>query len=246
MSLKSSFAIVVPCYNEEKAMPVFLAEVTNFFSLFSKELPDFTLKFIFVDNNSTDTSFRRLSDFAEKFSPFGSIQVVSCKTQGYGAALKTGFSATESAWYGFADLDNTYPLKDFPNMLKLALEKNLDIVFANRLQLKTDMPLIRKAGNLFYSYLSQILFQNSVQDMCTGMRVFKMSRRQKIVSLPSNDLKFSIEFTATTLKEEWPKAEIAIVYRERLGESKLSVVKDGILFLLTLLKVKFSHAHKES
>ena len=240
MSLKSSFAIVVPCYNEEKAMPVFLDEVTRFFQLFSKDLPGFTLNFIFVDNNSTDGSLQMLSEFAEKFSPSGSIQVIQCLTQGYGAALKAGFNAAQSDWYGFADLDNTYPLKDFPPMIKLALNDNLDIVFANRLQLKTDMPVVRKIGNLFYSVVSQMLFQNSVKDMCTGMRVFKSSRRPKIVSLPSNDLKFSIEFTATTLKEEWPKAEIPIVYRERLGESKLSVVKDGILFLVTLLKVKFS------
>lgn len=240
MSSKSSFAVIIPCYNEEKAIPTFLNEATDFFKSFESELKSCSLKFVFVDNNSTDDSFKLLEQFAAENKSSVSVSVIRCDVQGYGAALKKGFCSTEAHWFGFADLDNTYPLKNFIQMIQLAEQKKLDIVFANRLQLRSDMPFVRKVGNLFYSLISDLIFKDSVKDMCTGMRVFTTARKEQIVSLKSDDLKFSIEFTATSLKSLWPKAEIPILYRERIGPSKLSVVKDGILFLFILLKVKLS------
>jgi len=241
MSRKSSLAIVVPCYNEETAIPVFKTEVSEFFDLIERHFAsEIDLKFIFVDNNSTDKSRLLLAEFAAEFKKQNAIQVVSCQAQGYGAALKAGFLNAQTDLYGFADLDNTYPLKSFVPMITVLKEKSLDIVFANRLDLNEGMPLVRKLGNRFYSVLSKIIFKNSVTDMCTGMRLFTRAHRDKITSLTDNDLKFSIAFTATVLKENWKRTEISIAYRERLGQSKLSVVKDGVLFLYTLLKVRFS------
>lgn len=236
MRQKSSFALIIPCYNEEQAIPSFRTEVLTFTSLFSKKLPFLKLQFVFVDNNSKDGSKALLQDLVHTLED-GCACVVSCETQGYGAALKLGFAAVEAEWYGFADLDNTYPLHSFIEMLSLATSENLQMVFTNRLQENSQMPGIRNAGNLLYSYLGKILFTNSVPDMCSGMRVFNFSCLDTVLKLSSNGLNFSIELTAFALKLGWRKRVVNINYRTRIGESKLSVFKDGFAFLFTLLKV---------
>lgn len=240
MSSKSSFAIIIPCYNEQTAIATFTAEVVAFQKAFSQTFADAKLTFVFVDNNSTDQSWNLLNDFASKVGT-SLIQVIRCETQGYGAALKAGFNHAESTWYGFADLDNTYPLQSFiPMLQQLEAQPETEIIFANRLHAKNGMPWIRRLGNLFYAQISKVIFLDSVGDMCTGMRIFTNKRKNQIVQIRSNDLKFSIQFTAMVLKEKWNKKEFAITYRERIGPSKLSVIKDGVLFLYILLSVKFS------
>lgn len=241
MSSKSSFAVIIPCYNEQSAIAAFTSEVMAFHRSFSETFSDVDLKFVFVDNNSTDLSWNLLNEFALKVGS-DLVQVIRCEVQGYGAALKAGFNHVHTTWYGFADLDNTYPLQSFiPMLQQLQAQPETEIIFANRLHAKNGMPWVRRLGNLFYAQVSKIIFLNSVQDMCTGMRIFTEKRKRQIVEIPSNDLKFSIQFTATVLKEKWIKKEFAITYRERIGPSKLSVINDGFLFLYILLSVKFSN-----
>lgn len=243
MIIKSTFAIIIPCFNEEKAIPLFLKEVESCLNDERWGQLIETIQFVFVDNASTDDSFHLLQNFALKMNAHESkkiqVQVIKCLARGYGAALKAGFKSIEADWYGFADLDNTYPLNMFYQMLETAQAHQLQIVFGNRLRLKTGMPFVRRIGNLFYSYLANFLFDQSVHDMCTGMRIFNKRCLPFILNLKSDGLHFSIEFTALALKLKWLKQEINIEYRERIGTSKLSVIKDGFQFLFILLKVKF-------
>src|SRR6476620_5991523 len=53
---KSSFALIVPCYNEQEAIPDFLQELEIFNKSFSSALPDIDLTVVVVDNNSSDSS----------------------------------------------------------------------------------------------------------------------------------------------------------------------------------------------
>ncbi|OFZ29651.1 MAG: hypothetical protein A2622_10525 [Bdellovibrionales bacterium RIFCSPHIGHO2_01_FULL_40_29] len=235
MAEKSSFALIIPCYNEEKAIPPFQRELLQFRDQFQAQFPEIELGVIFVNNNSTDQSASLLHKMVKESV---GIQVINCPKQGYGAALKAGFSSVNATWYSFADLDNTYPLQDIITMFTLLRDQNLDIVYANRLRLQTGMPFLRRLGNLFYSGLSQLFFQNSIHDMCSGLRVFTAQRLPQILKLKSEGLNFSIEFTAVCLKQKWPRSEFNIQYRERIGPSKLSVIQDGFAFLFVLIRVR--------
>lgn len=246
MMKKSSFALVVPCYNEEKVIPIFKKEISNFIAEFESRFNEIKLSLILVDNNSLDNSKKLLKELLNSICSNSqiSVQIVSCQKRGYGAALKAGFRSVVADWYGFVDLDNTYPLVSFFEMLSLAQAKNLKIVYANRLFYKTEMPFLRHIGNLIYSYLARALFNNSIQDMCSGMRVFNKSCLPYILAISVDSLRFSIELTAISLKLKWTKAEIPIRYRSRVGNSKLSIIKDGLLFLLSLLKIRLIYNKK--
>lgn len=235
MFKKSSFVLVVPCYNEESVISAFLEEL-NFFKIhFRQTMQDFDLSVVFVDNNSSDSSFNLLSKYAKNQTD---TVVISELRKGYGAALKTGFLQKSADFYGFADLDQTYPLCDFTVLLERLKKKNLDMIVGGRLHSASLIPWTRKAGNLLYSVMSRILFKTELKDTCSGMRVFHDAVKSEILALKQDDLSFSIELTAYAIKKKWRLAEVPILYRERLGVSKLSILSDGWKFLTVLLKVR--------
>lgn len=235
MQKKSKLAVVVPCYNEENCIPVFFEELASFESYFATNCPDTQLTFYFVDNNSTDSSLSRLQQFKS-----GERHVLSCVDQGYGAALKYGFSRTESAdWIAFLDLDNTYPQNCLVEMLQKLRQENLDMVYGARIHHKSKISAVRGLGNKFYVLLSFMLLGSKLSDVCSGMRIFKSSRLPEILSLKTSGLSFSIDFSAHALTSGWRLGELPIDYRHRIGESKLSVLYDGFSFLFALLSKYF-------
>lgn len=235
MSKKSSFALIIPCYNEEKAIPAFKSELIDFISQFKSRFSETELDVILVDNGSTDNSLPLLHDMCTELA----VRTLICSTKGYGAALRAGFASQKSDWYAFADLDNTYPLLSFLDMYQKVQAESLKIIYANRLRYQTDMPWSRHLGNRFYALVTRLLFNDGMDDMCSGMRIFASECLETVLSIKANGLRFSIELTAISLKLNWPRAEIPIHYRERLGDSKLSIIKDGILFLFSLLKIRW-------
>lgn len=234
MSQKSSFSLVIPCYNEEKAIPSFLTELGVFIVSFGQNFPETKLNVKIVDNNSSDSSIELLK---RQMLP-EAIEVVSCSVQGYGAALKFGFSQSTSDYYGFADLDNTYPIEDLIPMLELLRLHQADMALGCRIHAKSDMDPIRRIGNLFYLGFTNLLFNSKISDSCSGMRIFRQSVKNDILELVQNDLSFSIELTAFALLKKWKLIEHPIHYRGRLGDSKLSIFFDGFKFLFVLFKVR--------
>lgn len=239
MSEKSSLAIIIPCYNEYDAVLQFSDEIEHFSVQFKKKFPMIELKIVVVNNNSSDGCIELLK---ETLKSSNSIHIIDCSEQGYGAALKHGFKTVNSDYYAFADLDNTYPFIKLIDMFEVITNKseNWHMISGGRLHSGSQIPFIRNLGNHMYSSLTRILFSSPIVDTCSGMRIFSLQVRDSIVKLKRNDLSFSIELTAYALKNNWNLKEIPILYRERLGKSKLSVINDGFIFLFTLLKVKLS------
>ena len=124
-------------------MAAFLEELRQFIAIFTQNLVDVDLSIKIVDNNSTDRSL----DFLKKQNLPKCIEILTCSQQGYGAALKYGFLNSNSDYYAFADLDNTYPLADLIAMLKIMQHKNADMVLGARIHAQADMESLRRFGN---------------------------------------------------------------------------------------------------
>ncbi len=235
MSQKSSFTVVIPCYNEAESVRNFLIELSDFEKAFTKSYPNTSLSIKIVDNNSTDNSLYLL----QQGTLGTATQILKCRSQGYGAALKFGFESSDSDYYAFADLDNTYPLKDLIVMFKLIQVKDAEMVLGARVHDQSEIEPIRRLGNLIYRRLTNLLFSSEISDSCSGMRIFSNRVKSQILALNRSDLSFSIEMTAKALKHGWAILEYPIGYRDRLGKSKLSVPIDGFKFFFVLMRVRF-------
>jgi hypothetical protein len=102
------------------------------------------------------------------------------------------------------------------------------------------MPLIRRIGNFFFATLLTILGRQKVTDSASGMRVFKREILEHIYPLPDG-LNLTPVMSTRALHEGVKIEEVPIPYSERVGRSKLSAIRDGRIFLQSMVWTAMSY-----
>ena len=227
----TTLTIVIPAYNEENG----IAEITNRVLAVKEDLKKVgvdDLELLVVNDGSRDRT-REIAEGISSKDPC--VRVISHpKNRGYGAALKTGFALARGELVGFLDADGTYPPEYFPQLCTAAMNGG-DVVIGSRMMgADSKMPLTRRIGNLFFAGLLSVLGSERVTDSASGMRVFKKSVLEKIFPLPDG-LNLTPVMSTRALHENLKVVEIAIPYSERVGRSKLSVIRDGRIFLESMV-----------
>jgi CheY-like chemotaxis protein len=225
---------VIPAYNEEGAIARIIERTLSIRPrLEDVGLDD--LELIVVDDGSRD----RTAAIAEGFPQVRLLRHSS--NQGYGAALKTGFSHACGDLLGFLDADGTYPPERFPELCRVALRDEADLVIGSRMSgSESEMPLVRRIGNLLFANLVSLLGNHRVSDSASGMRVIRRETLSRLYPLPDG-LNFTPVMSTRALHEEICWREVPIPYKERVGRSKLNVVRDGSRFLCTIVWTALSY-----
>jgi len=212
----SDLTIIIPAYNEERVIIEAIKQVRS---------KNKKAKIIIINDGSTDKTLSKLATL-EKDTLLSVI--THQKNRGHGAAVKTGFKATDTPFVGFIDADLTYDPGDFPKLLAFMKENSLDCIWANRLKGKVNkMSLLRKIGNrmLLLSFL--IFAQARVGDATSGHRIFRTSILDSLdyESLPDS-MDFITGLTKRIITRSLKYATLPTNYKERGGFSKLHVVRD--------------------
>jgi len=215
-------AVLVPCYNEERAIAKVVAD-------FRAALPDAAV--YVYDNNSTDRTVEAAR---------GAGAVVRRETyQGKGHVVRRMFNDVEADVYVLVDGDATYDAPSAPAMIAKLLEERLDMVVAARVDRETAAYRRgHRAGNRLLTGFVAHMFGRSFTDILSGYRVFS---RRFVKSFPilSGGFEIETELTIHALELELPVREVATPYYSRpIGSvSKLSTYSDGFRILWTVLKL---------
>jgi glycosyltransferase involved in cell wall biosynthesis len=223
----TTFSVVIPAYNEEAGIAQIVQRVLAVKNdLINEGITQ--LELLVVDDGSRDRT-------AEVTSGIEGVKLIRHpQNRGYGAALKTGFSCARGELIGFLDADGTYPPEYFPQLCKEALNGS-DLVIGSRMAGEDSrMPITRRIGNLFFASLLTLVGRQRVSDSASGMRVFKREVLERIYPLPDG-LNLTPVMSTRAIHEGIRMSEVPIPYSERLGRSKLSVVRDGSVFLQSIL-----------
>lgn len=218
-----SVTIVIPAYNEEKAIGRVLSDVGRLG--IRKEV-------IVVDDGSSD----RTSCIAERSK---GVKVIShSRNMGKAHALRTGIMAASNDMIVTMDADCTYPAEAIPRLID-ELDKGNDLVVGSRFSGKDrDMPRLNSFGNKVFSLLITMLTWRMVSDSSSGMRAFRKGLWGSL-GMKARNLEGEVEMTTRCLRKGLKVSEIPIPYMERVGRSKLSPAKDGIRFLLAIMMARF-------
>jgi len=226
-------SVVIPAYNEENGIAEIASRVLSVGPAL-KEVGVDRLELLVVDDGSKD----RTAEVAQEIP--GVILIRHPKNRGYGAALKTGFSKASGELIGFLDADGTYPPEYFPQLCRAALD-GADLVIGSRMAgAESKMPMTRRVGNFFFANLLSVLSHQKVTDSASGMRLFKREILRQIYPLPDG-LNLTPVMSTRALHEGVNIREVPIPYSERVGRSKLSVIRDGSVFMQSMLWTVLSY-----
>lgn len=222
-----TLSVVIPAYNEENG----IAEIANRVLAVRGALAEGGVELselLVVDDGSSDRT-------AEIAAAIDGVRLIRHpRNRGYGAALKTGFREARTEFVGFLDADGTYPPEFFPQLCQPALQ-GAELVIGSRMAgAESQMPFTRRLGNLFFANLLSIIARQPVSDSASGMRIFRRDVLQRIYPLPDG-LNLTPVMSTRALHEGIRLVEVPIPYSERLGRSKLSVVRDGSVFLHSIV-----------
>ncbi len=223
----TTLSVVIPALDEEDGIASIIQRVLAAIPELVKVGINET-ELIVVDDGSHDAT-------AEIVSQFPDVRLIKHPhNRGYGAALKTGFCAASGELVGFLDADGTYPPEWFPVLCAEALQGADMVVGSRRSGSRSEMPAVRRFGNLIWSSLVTLLGNRRVLDPASGMRVFRKAIFEDLCPLPDG-LNFTPVMSTRAMYEGLRTVEVPIPYHERSGRSKLRVVRDGTRFLETIL-----------
>jgi len=223
----TELSVVIPAYNEEHGIDSIARRVLATRDRLAEVGVD-GLEVLIVDDGSSDRT-------AEVAGAIDGVTVIRHpRNRGYGAALKTGFSKARGDLIGFLDADGTYPPEYFPELCRLAMNGSELVIGSRMAGAASEMPLTRRVGNLFFATLLSVVGAQRISDSASGMRVFKRSILEKLYPLPDG-LNLTPVMSTRAVHENIRMAETPIPYSERVGRSKLSVFRDGSMFLRSIL-----------
>jgi len=224
----SSLSVVIPAWNEEDGIAAIAQRVWAVGPAL-REVGIEELELIVVDDGSRD----RTAEVAGSF-PFVRL-LRHPVNKGYGAAIKTGFGKAKGDLVAFLDADGTYPPESLPALCREARENGADIVVGSRRSgAASQMPMVRRVGNFVWSSLVSVIGNQRVADPASGLRVLQRSALEHLDPLPDG-LHFTPVMSTRAVHEGLRVVEVPVAYSERVGRSKLSVVRDGTRFLTTIL-----------
>ncbi|MBN2357820.1 MAG: glycosyltransferase family 2 protein [Deltaproteobacteria bacterium] len=222
--------VVIPAYNEERAIGPVLERLRQAAqTVVARHAEVAEVEIIVVDDASRDRT-------AEVAAAVAGVKVVRLPAnRGYGGALLAGFAAARGEWLAFLDADGTYPPEFIADLVAAMLDTDADIVLGSRFAgAASQMPLVRRVGNVFFARLLSWLTGRSITDTASGMRIFKRSVLEQLRPLPAG-LHFTPAMSTAALHQRLDIREIPMPYDQRVGASKLNPVVDGLRFLAIIL-----------
>ncbi len=166
--------LVVPCYNEEKSLPLFYEA---FLRLQQSMQEQVTFELICVNDGSKDNTLQTLQELVKKDS---TVQYISfSRNFGKEAAILAGLEHAQGHYAAIVDADLQDPLEMVEEMYAIIKKEHCDCVAARRFTRDGEPPLRSFFANQFYKVINTFSKTNIVN----GARDFRLMTRQMVNSI---------------------------------------------------------------
>lgn len=222
--MKDKIAVLVPCYNESKTIEKVVTD-------FKRVLPE-AVVYVY-DNNSTDGT-------GEIAARAGAV-VRRERMQGKGNVIRRMFREIDADCYLMADGDDTYPAEAAPELVRLVLEEQADMVVGDRLSstyFTENKRPFHNFGNSIVRASINSLFKSEIKDIMTGYRAFSYAF-VKTYPVLSKGFEIETDMSIHAINRNMLVRNVVIDYRDRPegSVSKLNTYQDGAKVLMTIIRL---------
>lgn len=163
-------SIVVPCYNEEKAIPYFFEIMTKVAESLNKKY-ELDFEFIFVDDGSSDGTLEYLKK--QKRDKEEVRYISFSRNFGKEAALYAGLERAKGDYIAVMDADLQDPPELLEEMYVAVKSEGFDCAAARRTTRRGEPPIRSFFARLFYKIIRKI----SNADITDGARDYRLMKR---------------------------------------------------------------------
>lgn len=178
-------SIVIPCYNEEAALPYLANTLRNVEENLSEK--GYATNFVFVDDRSTDKTYERLNKL---FGERENVKIVRhTVNKGVAAGIMTGLETAQTEIVCSMDCDCTYDPHELANMIPL-LSDGIDMVTASPYHALGGVRNVPD-WRLFLSKGASFLYRRTLRaKLSTYTSCFRVYRRSSVLDLPIEEKGF--------------------------------------------------------
>jgi glycosyltransferase involved in cell wall biosynthesis len=214
----SSVSIVVPAFNEEPAIGALVQALGAGGSWH---------EIIVVDDGSSDATAARAGDA-------GATVVRHPYNKGNGAAVKTGIRRATGEFVLIVDGDGQHQAADAARIVSRLGE--YDLVIGAR-SAGTQATRARLLGNAALNWLAGYLTGRTIPDLTSGFRGARRSQLREFIHLLPNGFSTPTTTTLAFIKAGYNVCFEPIEAAQRVGHSKIRLARDGVRFLLIVMKI---------
>lgn len=208
---KHEVTVVVPTFNEEKAIGLVLDEL---FEVGCKNI-------LVVDGYSADATV--------KVAESRGVRVIQQNGRGKTGAIKTAVDYVDTPYILVMDGDYTYCAKDIERFLSNG-ERHVQVVGVRD---RANMSLLHRFGNWAITRTFNLLFSAGLSDVCSGMYLLRTDVAKEL-EFESKGFRTEVEVVAQTAMDGGV-TEVPVDYRSRIGRRKLSTWRHGFEILVSIV-----------
>jgi glycosyltransferase involved in cell wall biosynthesis len=212
-------SVILPARNEAAALGPLLEEIRRL-------LPE--AEVIVVDDGSTDKTTAIVARH-------GAHAISHPYPKGNGAAVKTGARTATGEILVFMDADGQHRPQDIPSLLA-KLEEGYDMVVGAR-SMKDHAGAHRGLANALFSHFASWMVNHRVEDLTSGFRAVRAEHFRRYLYLLPNSFSYPTTCTMSFFRAGLGVAYVPVDMPPRIGRSHIRPFRDGIRFLLIILKI---------
>lgn len=213
--------VLLPAFHEEQVVGRVIERIRQVY-------PDpAEVEVLVVDDGSQDGT-------AAAAEAAGARVICHPYNKGNGAAIKTGIRAARGDVLVMMDADGQHDPQDIPR-LAAPVREGYDMVVGARDE--ESQRWHRRLANAFYNALASYLVNFRIEDLTSGFRAVRRSVALQFCYLLPNTFSYPTTLTMAIVKAGYNLKYVPIHAAERVGKSKIKLLRDGVRFLIIMTRI---------
>ena len=218
MADPSAVTVIVPAFNEADSIAGVVADL---------RAADAWHEILVIDDGSKDAT-------ADRAAEAGARVVRHPYNKGNGAAVKTGIRNATGEYILIVDGDGQHKPADARRLVARLGE--YDLVIGAR-STGTQATHARRFGNTALNSLAGYLTDRDIPDLTSGFRAARREHLREFLHLLPNGFSTPTTTTLAFIKAGYNVVFEPVEARQRTGQSKIRLARDGTKFLMIILRI---------